>query len=195
MDKVYYVYRHYVGDYTFYIGAAMGNPYRAYSKKKRSKEWLEFVEKINFNYEIEILETCKSRKEVAKRESFWIHYYHDLGQAEISKEDFRGKRHHMYGRRGKLSPLYGRKNSEETKKKRSNSLKGKTNGAKAIIVFKDDKFYKEYNSTADWAREFGAIKADDSIGKAAQALVKGKKVNNIIFKGFTAKRKEKINNG
>ncbi|WP_415337002.1 NUMOD3 domain-containing DNA-binding protein [Clostridium perfringens] len=97
MDKKYYVYRHFIGENTFYVGSAQGNENRAYQKTSRPKKWYEIVNGNNGEYEVEILEYFSNRSEAKKREIEVIHYYHDLGQAEASKEDFRGKNNPMYG--------------------------------------------------------------------------------------------------
>lgn len=72
----YYVYLHYIGDNTFYVGKGSGN--RAHSKHNRSLKWREFVG--NRKYEVEIIKLFESEKEAFAYETKITQYYKDLGQ-------------------------------------------------------------------------------------------------------------------
>jgi hypothetical protein len=98
----YYVYAHKYKGEVFYIGSGQGGHRRLWDFNKRSKEWLEYVESINYNFDAEILEVCNDKHEAAKKEKFYGYYYTDKGYAKLWKEDFRGSKNGYY-KHGKYS--------------------------------------------------------------------------------------------
>lgn len=133
-ENKYYVYRHYIGDNTFYVGK--GSKDRAYVTRRSSK-WHEFVN--GREYEIEIVKYFDNNKEALKFEEELTQYYKNLGQCEtnisigakrddvtkrkISKAQS-GENNSMFGvsRYGEENPFYGKTHSSETKAKIRNSL-------------------------------------------------------------------------
>lgn len=78
----YYVYRHYIGDNTFYVGK--GQKDRAYENRKdrRSAKWHEFVN--NREYNIEIVKYFNNNKEALDFEEELTQYYKNIGQCEAN---------------------------------------------------------------------------------------------------------------
>ena len=66
------------------------------------------------------------------------------------KGNLKGKNHPMYGKRGENSPLYGKCHSEETKKKQSQSMKGKN--AKFIICITTGEIFATLTEGGDFYR-------------------------------------------
>ena len=78
----YYVYRHVdlINNVPFYIGfgensIANYDYSRAYEKRKRSKNWYDYVLKIDNNYEVEILFESDNCEEIANKEKEFILIY------------------------------------------------------------------------------------------------------------------------
>lgn len=109
MECKYYVYRHYIGDNTFYVGKGSNN--RAYDKSVRNSKWKKFTK--NESFDIEIVKYFKNEKDAFDYEAKLTQYYKKLGQCQanvvIGTRNWDGKNH-----------------SEETKKKMSKSHTGKT---------------------------------------------------------------------
>lgn len=170
MKKQYYIYTHSINGKVFYVGSnfVKGNPNRAYEKFSRPKKWYEIVEKNNWNYDIEIVDYFDTGKQAARAETELIYHYHDIGQAEASGEDMRGKlvgeKNGMYGktlsketkkilsekcgRPGELNGMYGRKGKEAP-------MFGITpTNARKVVIFKDGELYKEYETVTEAAGEF-----------------------------------------
>lgn len=106
----YYVYRHYIGDNTFYVGKGSGN--RAYDKNKRSHKWHEFVN--NREYSTEIVKYFDNEKEAFKFEVELTKYYKDLEQCEVNIAIGNS-------RYGENNPMFGKTHLNETKRKISNN--------------------------------------------------------------------------
>lgn len=114
-----YLYRHIRTDLNqpFYIGVgsdSKGKYYRAHQKTNRNKEWVEVVEKAN--YEVEIVLDNLTKEEAYKSEKYFISYYKRLKYNGILVNISSG------GQMGKS----GVKDSEETKLKKSLASIGKS---------------------------------------------------------------------
>lgn len=130
----YCVYSHSINGIVFYIGSKVSKNNRPYDKKQRNKDWWNFVNSNNGNYDVEIIKEFNNKHECLSYEMKLIREYHDKGQALASHQDYRGERNGMYGisRTGEQNPFYGKKHTEDTikrirEKARKNS-KGELNG-------------------------------------------------------------------
>lgn len=119
-DK-YYVYEHSINGQFFYVGSiwVFSNPVRAYETIKRNKEWHKFVNKNNGKFDIKIVKYFETSKEAVQYEHQLIYKYHDLGLAQASKEDWRGRKHSEKSKKkmslskqnmyiGENNPMYGK---------------------------------------------------------------------------------------
>lgn len=141
MEKKYYVYTHSINGKVFYVGSnyRAGNPYIAYEKSGRSKKWYEIVNENNENYDIEIIQYFDTSTEAINYERQLIRYYHDIGLAQASGEDYRGERNGMYGKENKWG-----KHTEDSKKKISKANSGEKNGMYNVTGKNHPMFDKGY---------------------------------------------------
>lgn len=161
INNKYCVYRHYIGDNTFYVG--MGSEFRAHVYGKRNKIWHKMVEENNKEYKVEIVKYFNSKKEAIKYEVELTKQYKNIGQCEANiaigyslygagrKKETKEKI--STALKNRKSPMLGRKHKESTKNKMSNNMKGCKNpmygigekhpSSKTIIVVVDGKEYKK----------------------------------------------------
>lgn len=129
-DNVIKVYRHRRLDTNeiFYIGIGKSEN-RPYSKRSRNSLWKNIVNKTG--YSVEIITTCDSWEEACQIEQYLIKYYgrRDLGLGSLVNMTDGGD-----GSLNMTSPRKGVTLSEETKRKISQSKKGKpsTNKGKTL---------------------------------------------------------------
>lgn len=135
----YYVYRHYIGDNTFYVGK--GQEGRANVTRQRNKVWQEFAKD---GYEIEILKYFNNERDALDYEHEMQEYYWSIGQCKAClnyTEEWRNNiRNAIKGKKrseeyrmllsekikGENNPFFGKKHTEETKRKISETLKLKS---------------------------------------------------------------------
>lgn len=196
----YYVYRHFIGENTFYIGSnwSKGNPNRAYEiqKRDRTKIWNNYVASNggSENVQIEIIEYFDSKKEAYEKEMELINYYRSIGQAEANNEGLKGENHPRYGVRpseetrekirlnhadfsGENHPRYGMKASKETCEKISSALRK----YKDVLLYDEEVFVGVFSSTKDVARylkeAYELPNSFASLEKSARnSLTKGTKI-------------------
>lgn len=83
------------------------------------------------NFKKEILEVCESEEHMRVREEYWLNYYDAANNKmfyNIHNHSYGsggGKKNPMYGMSGKRHPLFGKSRTIETRKKISDSLKGR----------------------------------------------------------------------
>lgn len=82
VENKYYVYRHYIGNNTFYVGKGSGD--RAYEtrKNRRNIKWCEFVN--NREYNVEIVKYFNDNKKALDFEEELTQYYKNIGQCEAN---------------------------------------------------------------------------------------------------------------
>lgn len=117
----YYVYRHYIGNNTFYVGKGSGN--RAYSTKRNTK-WHEFVKDEKFN--VEIVKYFDNNKDAYAYEAKLTQYYKNLGQCEANitigakKDEVTKSKLSIAVSKavsGEKHPMFGRSHSEAARRK------------------------------------------------------------------------------
>jgi hypothetical protein len=120
--NTYYVYCHIRLDTkeVFYVGK--GKKKRAYSKHNRNKYWINIVNSVG--YTVEFMYTNLTEDEAFAKEKELILAYKELGQADANFE---------IGGRGRSGYI----TSEETKKKISDALKGRTYTPEQIEVYRE----------------------------------------------------------
>lgn len=158
MENKYYVYRHrrLDNDQIFYVGLGSSKNYkRAFVKYQKSKLWNNVVNKAG--YDVEIVMESLNREEACELEEFLIFLYGrrdlELGNLvnltnggesnsgakqseEIKKwrsDKWKGENNPSYGKKGALNHNYKKPRTEETKRKISESNKGKKRSEEAII--------------------------------------------------------------
>lgn len=214
----WYVYRHIRLDKNlpFYIGIGNKKDFgRAYEFKsdKRNQYWYRIYQKTNI--EVEILFEGLTKEQAVKKEKEFITLYGRVDNntgiltnmtdggdgvfGRITTNELREK--FSATKKGKLNPQYGKVVSQETRQKRSNSLKGqkrtletkqkqslasiKSGQAKRTLLYDiNDNFIGEYHSLSEACRSVGLNPAK-STGKAAS--VAANKRNH--YKGFKFKYK------
>lgn len=130
----------------FYIGIGKDIK-RAYNKYRRSAYWKSIVNK--YGYEVQIIKKDLTWEDACDLEKILINYHgrRDLGLGTLVNltdggegalgvvypEEYRqkmseltkGENHPLYGKKGNLCAWWGKTHTEETKKKMSNSGKGR----------------------------------------------------------------------
>lgn len=166
--KRYYIYAHILDNKIFYIGSNCGNnkrsnPNRAWDIFYRNDKYKKHVGKRLNEVEVEILEWLPlgtTSGECQSKEIKWIHYYHDLGLAECSGQDYRGRNNPMYGKGerqiGSKNPMYGITPPN----------------AKPCALYKHGKEIGKFSSLTE-ARKFLERKIDGSLEKGLQRIANG----------------------
>lgn len=157
----------------------------------------------------EFCRKCDCTKDMTEEEL--IKFRKKISESMKAKGISVGKNNPMYGseRFGELNPMYGKKHTEESKKKNSESNKGKQAGSKnpmygktnekaremqskQIIVYKHGKIYREFPSILDFSKYMGSERKGDSIDQQVRKLVRGHvfKYKSSMLYGWEIRIKE-----
>lgn len=175
-DGDYYIYTHSIDGRVFYIGSNWSkcNENRAYERNGRPKKWHEIVDANDGRYDVNIVSRHKESRETYRAEYKMIEKYHDMGLAEASGEDQRGKRNPMWGRRGELSPFYGMKRPESVKRRVSEANKGRYLGSKSVLAKKVEVTFPNGET-----KVFGSLsECAEYLGEGVQKTILSKKANS-----------------
>ena len=140
------------------------------------------------NFQVKFIEECNSKEELNKREIYWINYYNAVENNNYYNKSIGG-----------TCVMTNRKHSEETKRKISNSEKGKIVSDSSKLKMKKShlgiKLSKEHKQNilkghkgTSWNK---GIKMSDEI-KHKMSLAKQGKESNFKGKHHTEETKKKI---
>lgn len=133
----YYIYLHKIGDHVFYVGSNWKgcNQNRAWERSSRPEKWYDIVFSNGGKYNIEILCYGSNMNEIYKLEMKLIQYFHDIGQADASGEDYRKEN----------NPFYGKSHKEDFKQEQSDRFKERFKGSGNPMYRKGYKLKGEKN--------------------------------------------------
>ena len=176
MNKIYYVYKH-INKETkevFYVGkGTINNEYKKYdrkteeSKSRRNKIWLQYVESINYNYDVEVVQEFENEYDTLKFEYELQKYYWSIGQCQCSlaygEEWDKHNKINVWNndeRNKKISNANkGKIRTKEQKEKISNTLKGRycrennSNKRKVVKFSLENEFICIYDSLSEASRD------------------------------------------
>ncbi len=193
-NKKYYVYRHYIGDNTFYVGkGSLGSRNRAYETgDRRNDKWLEFVGDKKF--EVEIIKYFNSNIEAVKYEAELTKHYKKMGQCFANTAIGAS----LYGEN---NPMFNKKHSNETKEKIRKAVSGENNGFYGRKHLESTKKKIAKSNSGENHPMFGVRGSDSPHAKQVEISINGvihisgckKEMHNILLEKYGISSRNLLN--